>query len=162
MCVRQTVGDLTPHCRLFNEQCGQLLLTFQHQARHLTAVQWCMKRENALQVGKLLALDLLLFVWRSLPIVGRFAAPVSHYVSMARVMGPRQAAAMSLLGLWAPAEVWVFHFMRLWRTSRVCSVPCSPTHVQPVYVETGHALAAGDEFIRARFSYLIFYRSPAA
>ena len=73
-----------------------------------------------MQVGNLLALDLLLFVWRSLPIVGRFAAPVSHYVSMARIMGPRQAAAMSLLGLWQPAEVWVFHFMRLWRTSRVC------------------------------------------
>lgn len=73
----------------------------------------------ALQVGHLLALDLLLFVWRSLPLVGRFAAPVSHYMSMARVMGPRRAAAMSLLGLWPPAELWVFQFMRLWRTSRV-------------------------------------------
>ena len=111
-----------------------------------------------MQVGNLLALDLLLFVWRSLPIVGRFAAPVSHYVSMARIMGPRQAAAMSLLGLWQPAEVWVFHFMRLWRTSRVCCPPCSPTHVVACTYRGWPCYSSWDDFIGAKFSDWICYR----
>ena len=76
------------------------------------------------QVGQLLAVDLALYAWRSLPLVGRFATPVSHYMSSAPLLGPRRAAALSALALWAPAEPWVFRFVRLWRASRVRALCC--------------------------------------
>ena len=71
-------------------------------------------------MGQLLALDLALYTWRSLPVVGRLATPVSLYLSNAPLLGSHRAAVLSAAALlWPPLEPWAFRFVRLWRASHV-------------------------------------------
>lgn len=72
------------------------------------------------QVGTLLLTDLVIYAWHQLPIVGRAAGPVMHFLNMVEGLGLRRAAVISLLGLWGPLQWWIFQFVRLWRASRVC------------------------------------------
>ncbi|CAL8461782.1 g1313 [Coccomyxa elongata] len=70
-------------------------------------------------VMQLLAVDLLVYIWHNLPIVGRAAGPVMQFISIRDSLGVHRAAALSILGLWGPLEYWCFQFIRLWRASRV-------------------------------------------
>ncbi len=72
-----------------------------------------------MQVMQLLAVDLLVYIWHNLPIVGRAAGPVMQFISIRDSLGVHRAAALSILGLWCPLEYWCFQFIRLWRASRV-------------------------------------------
>lgn len=78
-----------------------------------------------LQVMQLLAVDILVYIWHKLPIVGLAAGPVMQFISVRDSLGTHRAAALSILGpaagalVWGPLEHWCFQFMRLWRASRV-------------------------------------------
>jgi hypothetical protein len=59
------------------------------------------------------------FLWHQLPVIGRAAGPVMHFINMSGSLGLHRAAFISLLGLWGPLEHWSFQFVRLWMASRV-------------------------------------------
>jgi len=75
--------------------------------------------DAVMQVMQLLAVDLLVYIWHKLPVVGRAAGPVMQFISIQESLGTHRAAALSVLGLFGPLEYWCFQFVRLWRTSRV-------------------------------------------
>ncbi len=81
------------------------------------------------QVMQLLAVDILLYIWHKLPVVGHVAGPLMQFLSVRDSLGTHRAAALSILGplagllVWRPLEHWCFQFVRLWRASRV--TPCN-------------------------------------
>ena len=76
-----------------------------------------------LQAFTFLVLDLVVFIWRQMPVVGRFAGPVTYFASLQVALGFKSAAVLSMLGLWGPLSWYCFQFARLWRLSRVQSNP---------------------------------------
>ena len=78
---------------------------------------------------QLLAVDILLYIWHKLPVVGHVAGPLMQFLSVRDSLGTHRAAALSILGplagllVWRPLEHWCFQFVRLWRASRV--TPCN-------------------------------------
>lgn len=76
------------------------------------------------QVGLLLLTDLFIYAWHQLPIVGRAAGPVMHFLNMVEGLGLHRAAVISILGLWGPLQWWLLQFVRLWRASRVRCAIC--------------------------------------
>ena len=78
-------------------------------------------------------LDMIIYVWHQLPVIGRLAGPVTQFLSMLECMSMPQAVVLALLGFVGPLSWWTFQFVRLWRTSRVShaittsqSVPTTP------------------------------------
>ena len=64
-------------------------------------------------------LDMIIYVWHQLPLIGRLAGPVTQFLSMLECMSMPQAVVLALLGFVGPLRWWTFQFVRLWRTSRV-------------------------------------------
>lgn len=71
------------------------------------------------RAGNMLVLSASLYLWRQIPWVGRLAAPVTHYMTMNRLLGPRRAAICSLVALIDPIEPFVVKFIEVWRASRI-------------------------------------------
>ena len=74
---------------------------------------------DSLQVSSFLMLDMIIYVWHQLPLIGRLAGPVTQFLSMLECMSMPQAVVLALLGFVGPLRWWTFQFVRLWRTSRV-------------------------------------------
>ena len=75
--------------------------------------------QDCLQVSSFLMLDMLIYVWHQLPLIGRLAGPVTQFLSMLECMSMPQAVVLALLGFVGPLRWWTFQFVRVWRTSRV-------------------------------------------
>ncbi|KAL0036741.1 hypothetical protein WJX79_008135 [Trebouxia sp. C0005] len=67
----------------------------------------------------MLALSAGLYICRQIPLFGRLVAPVMHYLTMNKNLGPRRAAIMSLVALYSPVEPCVIKFVEVWRASRI-------------------------------------------
>ncbi|KAL0031129.1 hypothetical protein WJX77_005072 [Trebouxia sp. C0004] len=67
----------------------------------------------------MLALSAGLYICRQIPLFGRFVAPVMHYLTMNKNLGPRRAAILSLVALYSPVEPFVIKFVEVWRASRI-------------------------------------------
>ena len=61
--------------------------------------------QDCLQVSSFLMLDMLIYVWHQLPLIGRLAGPVTQFLSMLECMSMPQAVVLALLGCCGAAAV---------------------------------------------------------
>ena len=88
-------------------------------------------------------LDMVIYIWHQLPLLGRLAGPVTQLLNMLECMSMPQAVVLAALGFVGPLQWWTFQFVRLWRTSRVSALITAgfiylASRVLSVVLQRGH------------------------
>ncbi|KAK9811800.1 hypothetical protein WJX72_010339 [[Myrmecia] bisecta] len=105
------------------------------------------------KIARLLLLSFLTYIWRSTPVIGVLAAPVMHFLSSAKALGPRRAAVISGLALYPPLAPWVLRLVDIYRLSRVLGAELLQDYTRTMVPDT-------DDFWRENQLTVVVFLTP--